>query len=182
MRLHLDLWGGPRLAEVVHRLLGLGARQADIGQGDVAWVVLADPEGNAFCVREAREEYAETGPIAAVPIDAADPSADAQFWCWLIGWVLVPNLPSPVLRHSSRRGLLLEFCREPQPKPEAKNRLHLDVRLDAGDHPDMVAGGIAERGGRELYPDWGVLPWRVFSDPSGNEFCLLPARGEPPAN
>jgi hypothetical protein len=50
-RLHLDLWPvGSSQAEEVERLIGLGARRADIGQGDVPWVVLADPEGNEFCV------------------------------------------------------------------------------------------------------------------------------------
>ena len=34
----------------VGRIIGLGARLVDIGQGDVSWVVLADPEGNEFCV------------------------------------------------------------------------------------------------------------------------------------
>jgi catechol 2,3-dioxygenase-like lactoylglutathione lyase family enzyme len=50
-RLHLDLRpvGRPHAAEV-ERLIGLGARRADIGQGEVPWVVLADPEGNEFCV------------------------------------------------------------------------------------------------------------------------------------
>jgi catechol 2,3-dioxygenase-like lactoylglutathione lyase family enzyme len=50
-RLHLDLRpvGTSQEAEV-ERLLGLGARHADVGQGDVPWVVLADPEGNEFCV------------------------------------------------------------------------------------------------------------------------------------
>ena len=37
-------------AEEVRRLLDLGARHADVGQGDASWVVLADPEGNEFCV------------------------------------------------------------------------------------------------------------------------------------
>jgi hypothetical protein len=46
-RLHLDLAGG---AEEVDRLLGLGAVRLDIGQGAVPWEVLADPEGNEFCV------------------------------------------------------------------------------------------------------------------------------------
>ena len=32
------------------RLLDLGARHADVGQGDASWVVLADPEGNEFDV------------------------------------------------------------------------------------------------------------------------------------
>ena len=45
-RLHLDLLGGARQAQEVERLLGLGARHLDIGQGDVPWVVLADPAGN----------------------------------------------------------------------------------------------------------------------------------------
>ena len=35
---------------------------------------------------------------------------------------------------------------------------------------------VVELGGRELDPDWGELPWRVVTDPSGNELCLLPAR------
>ena len=72
-RLHLDLLGGERQAQVVERLLGLGARHLDIGQGDAPWVVLADPEGNPFCVMEERAEYAGTGPIAALPLDSADP-------------------------------------------------------------------------------------------------------------
>ena len=50
-RLHLDLRPvGCAHAEEVARLIGLGARRADIGQGEVPWVVLADPEGNEFCV------------------------------------------------------------------------------------------------------------------------------------
>jgi hypothetical protein len=48
-RLHLDLRPDDQEAEV-ERLVGMGARYADIGQGDVPWVVLADPEGNEFCV------------------------------------------------------------------------------------------------------------------------------------
>ena len=37
----------------VWRLIGLGARRVDVGQKDVSWVVLADPEGNEFCVLRA---------------------------------------------------------------------------------------------------------------------------------
>ncbi|MDP2292834.1 MAG: VOC family protein [Actinomycetota bacterium] len=48
-RLHLDLRPDDHHAEV-ERLLGLGASRVDIGQGDVSWVVMADPEGNEFCV------------------------------------------------------------------------------------------------------------------------------------
>jgi len=48
-RLHLDLRPLDQAAEVA-RLEGLGARRVDIGQGTVRWVVLADPDGNEFCV------------------------------------------------------------------------------------------------------------------------------------
>ncbi|GGI37786.1 hypothetical protein GCM10010988_15720 [Cnuibacter physcomitrellae] len=52
-RLHLDFVPDDQAAEV-DRLLALGASRADIGQHDVPWVVLADPEGNEFCVLSAR--------------------------------------------------------------------------------------------------------------------------------
>ena len=48
-RLHLDFRPDDRDAEV-DRLIALGARRVDIGQGEQPWVVLADPEGNEFCV------------------------------------------------------------------------------------------------------------------------------------
>ncbi len=49
-RLHLDLRPGDQAAEVA-RLEGLGASRADVGQGSqVSWVVMADPDGNEFCV------------------------------------------------------------------------------------------------------------------------------------
>ncbi|HSE07112.1 MAG TPA: VOC family protein [Nocardioidaceae bacterium] len=175
-RLHLDLLGGTRQTAVVDRLLELGARHVDIGQGDVPWVVLADPAGNPFCVMEERAAYVDTGPIAALPLDSADPDGDAEFWSWLTGWTDAPGIASRNLRHPSMRGPLLELCPEPARKGTAKNRLHLDLRLEEDDDPDEVAAGIAFRGGRELHPDWGDLPWRHYADPSGNEFCVLPAR------
>ena len=175
-RLHLDLSGGARQDEVVDRLLGLGARHLDIGQGDVPWVVLADPEGNPCCVMEERAAYTGTGPVAALPLLCADPDRDADFWSWLTGWTDVAGVAPRSLRHPSRLGPLLELCPEQAPKGTTKNRVHLDVRLEAGEDPDDVAAAITERGGSELHPAWGVLPWRLYADPSGNDFCVLPAR------
>jgi hypothetical protein len=48
-RIHFDFTPDDQQAEV-DRLIGLGARHVDIGQGDQSWVVLTDPEGNEFCV------------------------------------------------------------------------------------------------------------------------------------
>jgi len=55
-RLHIDLNPDNQEAEVA-RLLALGAKRVDVGQTDeVTWVVMADPEGNEFCVLTAREQ------------------------------------------------------------------------------------------------------------------------------
>lgn len=52
-RLHLDLRPDDQAAEVA-RLEALGARRVDVGQGDQTWIVMADVEGNEFCVLRAR--------------------------------------------------------------------------------------------------------------------------------
>ena len=63
-RLHLDLRPGDQAAEVA-RLEGLGATRVDVGQGDeVTWIVMADPDGNEFCVLRAFNAE-ELGEIAA---------------------------------------------------------------------------------------------------------------------
>jgi catechol 2,3-dioxygenase-like lactoylglutathione lyase family enzyme len=58
-RLHIDLAPSPDAGQEVEvrRLEALGARRADVGQDPekVSWVVMADPEGNEFCVLSARE-------------------------------------------------------------------------------------------------------------------------------
>jgi len=55
-RLHIDL--APHTSEdrdaEIARLLARGATHVDIGQGDSSWTVLADPEGNEFCVLSSR--------------------------------------------------------------------------------------------------------------------------------
>jgi hypothetical protein len=56
-RVHLDVNATDRdQAAELERLLTLGARPVDIGQGDVTWHVLADPEGNEFCLLRRRVE------------------------------------------------------------------------------------------------------------------------------
>lgn len=175
-RLHLDLLGGPprEQAAVVARLLELGATHADIGQGEVPWVVLADPDGNAFCVMEERAAYRDTGPIAALPLDSADPERDARLYAALTGWVPADGIGPVTLRHPTLRGPLLELWPAPGPKVR-QNRTHLDVRPEAGG-PDQA--GLVELalslGASRATEDWAQgHPWVVMRDPSGNEFCVL---------
>jgi predicted enzyme related to lactoylglutathione lyase len=175
-RLHLDLssTSAADQAAIVARAVDLGAKPLDIGQGDVPWVVLADPEGNEFCVLEQRDEYAHTGPVAAVVVDSLDPRAQVAFWAGVTG---LPVTREHVEYASLRQGAgpSLEFVRVTEPKA-VKNRLHLDLALPAdGDLPTEVARLEA----------WGAVradvgqidvSWAVLADPEGNEFCVLTPR------
>ncbi|MGD7705045.1 VOC family protein [Microlunatus sp. Y2014] len=160
-RLHLDLLGGPEQDSLVERLLDLSASRLDIGQVNVPWVVLADPEGNATCVMEERAAYVDTGPIAALPMHSSDPQRDGAFWSELSGWRHGPGVAEVSLRHHSGHGPLLEFCPETRPK-QGKNRTHLDLRREADDPGlDEILARVRDLGGATLDHDWGELPWVV---------------------
>ncbi|MFT7837273.1 VOC family protein [Saccharothrix sp. BKS2] len=175
-RLHLDLasTSAEHQAALVARAEQLGGRRVDIGQGDVPWVVLADPEGNEFCVLEQRDEYARTGPVAAVVVDAADPVAQAVFWAAATGLPVAREHPGYAsLRQEA--GPAVEFVRVAGPK-RGKNRLHLDVAPPAdGDLPTEVARLEACGAVRADVGQRGVT-WVVLADPEGNEFCVVTPR------
>jgi hypothetical protein len=77
-RLHIDLRPDDQEAEV-ERLVDMGARPVDIGQHDVSWVVLADPEGNEFCVLSRNSVNCRSGRDLAGR--GADPLGRAAGWC-----------------------------------------------------------------------------------------------------
>jgi glyoxalase superfamily protein len=67
LRLHLDLNATDRDQDAeLERLLGLGAIRVDVGQGPLSdtmtWHVLADPEGNEFCLLRSRVDPARGVP------------------------------------------------------------------------------------------------------------------------
>lgn len=135
----------------------------------------SDPEGNPYRVLPEQPAYAaQTGPLVAIALESADPDRDAAFWAWLTGWTPIQRASVPTLQHPSRSGALLELHPEGAPKGATKNRVHLDVRMGAGEDADTVEAALVERGGRRWDPGWGELPWRSYTDPSGNELCVLP--------
>ncbi|MEU8779816.1 VOC family protein [Streptomyces sp. NPDC048606] len=177
-RVHLDLatTSPAHQAELVARLRDLGATLADVGQGDVPWTVMADPEGNEFCVLEPRPVYEDTGPIAAVVVDCADPRAMARFWDGAMDWTLHEVADDHAsLRSAQGVGPYLEFVRTPDAK-SGWNRVHLDV----SPYPDgdMAAEEARLRalGATDTGIDPSAIHWRVLADPEGNEFCLLTPR------
>ena len=74
---------------MVDRLIAHGARPVDIGQGAVEWTVLADPEGNEFCVVPRGEFLATTGLIGSIVFEPAEYPAVGRFWSEATGWPVV---------------------------------------------------------------------------------------------
>ena len=174
-RVHLDLatTSAAHQAELVTRLKELGATPADVGQGDVPWTVLADPEGNVFCVLEPREIYRDTGPIAAVVVDCADPRAMAGFWGAATDWTLIEvNDNYASLRSAKGVGPYLEFIRRPDAKT-VPDRVHLDLLPYPGDDRASEVARVRALGATDLDLGQGDVPWTCLSDPEGHEFCVL---------
>jgi predicted enzyme related to lactoylglutathione lyase len=177
-RVHLDLatTSVAHQAELIERLKKLGATPADVGQGDVPWEVLADPEGNVFCVLEPREIYRDTGVIAAVVVDCEDPRAMARFWNAATDWTLHEVTDDYArLRSAEGVGPYLEFLR----KTGARswwNRVHLDVAPYLGDDQEAEVARLRALGASDADVGQGDVPWKVLADPEGNQFCVLSAR------
>jgi Glyoxalase-like domain len=177
-RVHLDL-ASPSAdgqAALVDRLLDGGATPADVGQGEVPWVVLADPEGNEFCVLEPRDRYRDTGPLAAVIMAAADPPGLARFWAEAAAWpVAEAGEGFAALRHPSGSGPFLELIGSSAPKL-TKNRLHLDLAPYPGDDPTTEVARLLGLGATPADIGQGQVSWTVLADPEGNELCVLSPR------
>ncbi|WP_250035950.1 VOC family protein [Paractinoplanes maris] len=172
-RVHLDLaaTSATDQAELVARLRDLGATPADVGQGDVPWTVLADPEGNEFCVLDSLRP--ETGPIATVVVDCTDPRAMARFWGEAMDWTVHKVTDHhAVLRSAQGVGPYLQFLRTPDPKT-TWNRVHLDIRPYPQDDPEAEAARLQALGATAVDLGAADISWTVLADPEGNEFCLL---------
>ncbi|WP_026421498.1 VOC family protein [Actinokineospora inagensis] len=177
-RVHLDLSSlSPTDQDAtVRRALSLGATRIDIGQGDVPWVVLADPVGNEFCVLEPRPEYADTGAVAAIVVDANDPGAQATFWAAATDWRIVRDDPAYASLHRmDHHGPWLEFLRTDTSKPP-KNRIHLDVAAHPGEDQHAEVARLRALGATPADVGQHNAPWTVLRDPEHNEFCVLTSR------
>ncbi|WP_067681488.1 VOC family protein [Nocardia miyunensis] len=172
-RIHLDLASRSldHQGVQVDRALSLGARRVDIGQGAVPWTVLADPEGNEFCVLEPREEYVDTGAVAAIVVDTADPARLAKFWSAASGWPITHehNRYSGI-RSATEHGPWLEFLRA-QHDPRNPGHLHLDLIPFPADDPAREIERLCAAGARRPRPT--ATPPITLADPETYEFRLL---------
>lgn len=206
-RMHLDLASesAAHQAAVVRRLRRLGATLLDIGQGQVPWVVLADPEGNELCVLEPRPVYCGTGSIAAIVVDSADPAPMARFWSEATGWLpqhggadlralRAPADRTPTdhaladhartdharanrtpTRAPAGRGPYLELLRVPS-AGIARSRVRLAVAPRPDDDYQAEVTRLIQAGAKSIEIGHGDLGWTELSDVEGNEFRVLTPR------
>jgi len=159
--------------ETVATALALGARHIDIGQRpDEGHVVLADPEGNEFCVIEPGNKFlADCGFVGAVACIGSQEVG--YFWSKALGWPLVWDQDQETAIRSPRGGPKITWGGEPRTPKTGKDRLHFDLAAD-GDLNAEVDRLVA-LGARRVDIGQGDVNWVVMADPDGREFCVLPS-------
>lgn len=178
-RIHLDLTTTSLddQQESVTRLVELGARHIDIGQtGDEPHVVLADPEGNEFCLVEPENSFlADCGRLGALSCDGS--RQVGYFWSNALGWPLVWDQDDETaIRAPDGTGPFITWGGGPDLPKVGKNRLHLDVAPPDGGDRDAEVARLVSLGASPVDIGQGPVDWVVMSDPDDNEFCVLNAR------
>ncbi|HLL50186.1 MAG TPA: VOC family protein [Thermomicrobiales bacterium] len=178
-RFHLDLTTTSidDQKEMVGRLVELGARHIDIGQDpDDAHVVLADAEGNEFCVIEPENSFlADCGRLGSITCDGSQEVG--YFWSEALGWPLVWDQDQETtIRAPDGTGPFITWGGPPIAPKIGKNRLHLDIAPpDDGDQRAEVAR-LVSLGATRIDIGQGDVDWVVLTDPDDNEFCVLSPR------
>ena len=177
-RIHLDLTTTSLddQRETVEQLVGLGAHHIDVGQGpDDTHVVLADPEGNEFCIIEPTNNFLATCPrLGSITCDGT-PTV-GYFWSEALGWPLVWDQDEETaIRAPDLTGPMITWG-PPLAQKVGKNRLHLDIAPT--DHVDQQAevDRLVALGAKRIDIGQGEVDWVVMTDPDDNEFCVLSPR------
>jgi predicted enzyme related to lactoylglutathione lyase len=176
-RIHLDLTTTSidDQTETVGTLMELGAHHVDIGQrSDEGHVVLADPEGNEFCVIEPDNSFlAGCGRLGSITCDGS--REVGYFWSEALGWPLVwDHDEETAIRAPDGTGPFITWG-PPVPPKTTKNRLHLDIAPDHGDQRAEV-DRLVSLGATRTDIGQGDVDWAVMADPDGNELCVLSPR------
>jgi len=177
-QMHFDLTSGSLddQQETVARALELGGRHLDIGQGpDAEQVVLADPEGNEFCVIEPGNNFlADCGFIGALSSDGSQEVG--YFWSEALGWPLVWDQDQETAIQSPRGGSKISWAGPPVRAKTGKNRLHFDLAPPVDGDQRSEVDRLVSLGATRIDIGQGEVSWVVMADPDGNEFCVLTPR------
>jgi predicted enzyme related to lactoylglutathione lyase len=160
----------------VTRALELGGRHADVGQGpEEEHVVLADPDGNEFCVIEPGNNFLDgCGLVGALSCDGTQ--AVGYFWSRALGWPLVWDRNEETAIQSPAGGTKITWGGPPLMPRGGRDRIRLDLVVPAGEDLGAEVDRLVALGATRLDGD-GRDGGRVsLSDPDGNEFAVHNAR------
>jgi len=159
--------------QTVTRALELGGRHIDIGQlPEEGHVVLADPEGNEFCVIEPGNEFlADCGFIGALACDGSQEVG--YFRSRALDWPLVWDQDQETAIRSPHGGPKITWGGPPFEAKTGKNRLHFDLAppLDGDQHAEVDR--LVALGATRIDAGQRDVSWVELADPDGNEFCVL---------
>lgn len=177
-RIHFDLTSTSLedQQQKVARALELGARHIDIGQlPEEGHVVLADPEGNEFCVIEPGNNFlADTDFIGAVNCDGSQKVG--YFWSEALGWPLVWDQDEETAIQAPHGGSKIAWGGPPVNPKTGKNRLHFDLAPPVDGDQQAEVDRLVSLGATRIDIGQGEVSWVVMADPDGNEFCVLTPR------
>lgn len=176
VHLHLTSTSLDDQQSTVARALELGGRHLDVGQlPEEEHVVLADPEGNEFCVIEAGNSYlADCGFLGELACDGSQEVG--YFWSAALGWPLVWDQDQETAIQSPRGGTKIAWGGPPLLPKTGKARMHFDLAPPVGSDQQAEVDRLVSLGATRIDIGQGEVGWVVMADPDGHEFCVLTPR------
>jgi len=142
--------------------------------------VLADPEGNEFCVIEPGNQFlADCGFIGAVACEGSQQVG--YFWSEALGWPLVWDQDEGTAIRSRHGGPKITWGGPPLNPKTGKNRLHFDIAPCERGHQESEVDRLIALGATRIDIDQGDVGWVVMADPDGNDSACWPPSPSPAA-
>jgi len=170
---HLTSQTPEQQQETVARAVELGGRHLDVGQRpEEGHIVLADPEGNEFCVIEAGNNFlANTAFLGELASDGTQ--AVGYFWSKALDWPLVWDQDEETAIQAPAGGPKIAWGGPPVSPKAPKNRMHFDLVVPADGDVDAEVERLVALGATRLESGQDGPDAIPLADPDGNEFCIL---------
>jgi catechol 2,3-dioxygenase-like lactoylglutathione lyase family enzyme len=176
-RAHFDLTSGSveEQQRTVARALELGGRHIDVGQRpEEGHVVLADPEGNEFCVIEPGNNFlADCGFVGALACDGSQEVG--YFWSAALDWPLVWDQDQETAIRSPHGGPKITWGGPPLMPRTGGDRIRFDLAPAADGDQQAEVDRLLSLGATRVDTGRGEPGGVTLADPDGNEFRVLNA-------
>ncbi|HEY9440907.1 MAG TPA: VOC family protein [Streptomyces sp.] len=177
-RVHFDLTStSPEdQQQTVARALESGGKHIDVGQlPEEGHVVLADPDGNEFCVIAAGNTFlADTGRIGALSCDGTQEVG--YFWSEALRWPLVWDQDQETAIQSPGGGTKITWGGPPVAPKSGTNRLYFELALPVGAEWEAEVDRLISLGATRIDTGEGDSGRALMLDPDGNEFSVQKPR------